>query len=162
MLYRKPQSTMNQDPELFESTIPKCHQELDKERLTKEMIFELIRYIKDPEHPYSLETLNVVSLENTNINEIETKYGKNLKKITVLFQPTIPHCSMAAIIGLSIVYVLRTQLDDFWIQVQIVENTHVNWITINKQLDDKDRINAAFENNSIFNFIQDCVESCVT
>jgi metal-sulfur cluster biosynthetic enzyme len=55
----------------------------------------MIRDINDPEHPLTLEQLRVVSVEN-----IEIKNEK--KEIIVYFTPTIPHCSMATIIGLMI------------------------------------------------------------
>ncbi|ELQ75381.1 hypothetical protein THOM_1678 [Trachipleistophora hominis] len=151
---------MNREPELFESAVPECTEQFDPNKLTKGMVFELIRHIKDPEHPYSLEILNVVNLDSIEIKEISTTYGKNLQQVVVHFQPTIPHCSMAAIIGLCIFYVLKARLDTFWIRVQIAEDTHVNWKTINKQLDDKDRTNAAFENTSILNLIGDCIGPC--
>ncbi|ELA48472.1 hypothetical protein VCUG_00081 [Vavraia culicis subsp. floridensis] len=148
---------MNRNPELFESAVPECTEHLDPSKPTKEMIFELIRHIRDPEHSYSLEVLNIVNLDSIEIKEIPTTYGKNLQQIAVFFQPTIPHCSMAAIIGLCIFYVLKARLETFWVRVQIVEDAHVNWKMINKQLDDKDRTNAAFENVSILNVINDCV-----
>jgi metal-sulfur cluster biosynthetic enzyme len=56
---------------------------------------DIIRDINDPEHPLTLEQLRVVSLENIEINP-------ELKQVLVYFTPTIPHCSMATIIGLMI------------------------------------------------------------
>ena len=58
-------------------------------------IFEMIRHLNDPEHPLTLEQLHVTTLENIDIdNEKNT--------VDVRFTPTIPHCSMATLIGLSI------------------------------------------------------------
>lgn len=148
---------MNLNPKICESNIPRCKEKLDPENLTKEMVFELVRYIKDPEHPYSLETLNVVNIDSISIDSIKTKFGDDLRQINVLFQPTIPHCLVAAIIGLSIFYVLNICLNNFWIRIQIVKDSHVNWKMINKQLDDKDRINGALENESILNVIHECI-----
>lgn len=147
---------MNYNPKCITSTVPKCNIELDAKNPTKEMVFELIRHIKDPEHPYSLETLNVVSIDSVIIENISTKYNDGLRKITILFQPTIPHCSMAAIIGLCIFHVVKSKLDTFWISVKIIENTHINWHMLNKQLNDKDRVNAALENTSILDIVHDC------
>ncbi len=56
---------------------------------------DLVRNINDPEHPLTLEQLNVVQLEFIEVNDLESM-------ATVYFTPTIPHCSMATLIGLSI------------------------------------------------------------
>ena len=55
-------------------------------------IFDLIRDINDPEHPLTLEQLNVVTEEQITVED-----AKN--NIVVMFTPTIPHCSMATLIG---------------------------------------------------------------
>ena len=55
-----------------------------------------IRLISDPEHPHTLEQLSVVSAP-----QITIEHGRR-PSITVEFTPTIPHCSMATLIGLSI------------------------------------------------------------
>ncbi|XP_016119964.1 mitotic spindle-associated MMXD complex subunit MIP18-like [Sinocyclocheilus grahami] len=70
-------------------------------------IFDLIRSINDPEHPLSLEELNVVEQMRVNVNDQESM-------VSVEFTPTIPHCSMATLIGLSIkVKLLRSLPDRF-------------------------------------------------
>lgn len=70
-------------------------------------IFDLIRSISDPEHPLTLEQLNV-----TQFNHIEVDNEKN--KVLIEFTPTIPHCSMATLIGLCIrVRLLRSLPDRF-------------------------------------------------
>lgn len=55
-------------------------------------IFDLIRNINDPEHPLTLEELRVVEESNIVINNKENT-------VMVTFTPTIPHCSMATLIG---------------------------------------------------------------
>lgn len=147
---------MNEAPTVHESTVPKYDKDFDENNPTIEMVYELIRNIKDPEHPHSLESLHVVDIDGIEITEIETKYGSNVQCISVFFQPTIPHCSMASIIGLSILKVLRMFFSKKFISVKIIEDTHVDWKNINKQLSDKDRIFAAFENQSILKFIDEC------
>lgn len=54
---------------------------------------DLIRSISDPEHPLTLEQLAVVSSE-----QITVRNGKH-PSVLVQFTPTIPHCSMATLIG---------------------------------------------------------------
>uniref|UniRef100_A0A8D2LDV2 Cytosolic iron-sulfur assembly component 2B n=1 Tax=Varanus komodoensis TaxID=61221 RepID=A0A8D2LDV2_VARKO len=58
-------------------------------------VFDLIRSINDPEHPLTLEELNVVEQVRVKVNDAEST-------VSVEFTPTIPHCSMATLIGLSI------------------------------------------------------------
>lgn len=53
---------------------------------------DLIRTINDPEHPLTLEQLKVTQHENIKIDD-KSNY------ILVNFTPTIPHCSMATLIG---------------------------------------------------------------
>lgn len=81
-------------------------------------IFDLIRHITDPEHPLSLEALGVVTLENIMVED-----DKN--SVLVFFTPTIPHCSMATLIGLSIkVKLLRCLPKRFKINVHVAAGTH--------------------------------------
>lgn len=58
-------------------------------------VFDLIRDINDPEHPLTLEQLKVVAEELI-------KVSSQTKTVQVNFTPTIPHCSMATLIGLCI------------------------------------------------------------
>ncbi|KAG9146066.1 hypothetical protein Leryth_016616 [Lithospermum erythrorhizon] len=58
-------------------------------------IKHFVRDIKDPEHPYSLEQLSVLSEESVTVNE-------KLGRILITFRPTIQHCSMATVIGLCL------------------------------------------------------------
>ncbi|XP_026547378.1 cytosolic iron-sulfur assembly component 2B [Notechis scutatus] len=58
-------------------------------------IFDLIRGIHDPEHPLTLEELNVVEQLRVQVSDAGSA-------VSVEFTPTIPHCSMATLIGLSI------------------------------------------------------------
>ncbi|KAM0919495.1 hypothetical protein ACQ4PT_008200 [Festuca glaucescens] len=51
--------------------------------------------IKDPEHPYSLEELKVVTEDSVEISD-------DLSHVRVTFTPTVEHCSMATIIGLCL------------------------------------------------------------
>ncbi|KAM7523069.1 hypothetical protein LguiA_012971 [Lonicera macranthoides] len=54
-----------------------------------------IRDIKDPEHPYSLEELKVISEEAVEVNDENSH-------VRVTFTPTVEHCSMATVIGLCL------------------------------------------------------------
>uniref|UniRef100_A0A0K8TRG3 MIP18 family-like domain-containing protein n=1 Tax=Tabanus bromius TaxID=304241 RepID=A0A0K8TRG3_TABBR len=114
-------------------------------------IFDLIRVINDPEHPLTLEELHVVQ---ENLIEVDD----NGNVIHVYFTPTIPHCSMATLIGLSIrVKLLRSLPPRFKICVEITPGTHASEQAVNKQLADKERVAAALENSHLIEVINQCI-----
>lgn len=124
------------------------------EDINVDTVFELIRNIIDPEHPYSLEKLNVVNKEDIEIGKIDCKdtvckKGMPIDFIDVIFTPTVPHCSMAGMIGLSLKAQLERYIEKFWIRIYIKEGTHTNYKILNKQFNDKDRVMAALENDAI-------------
>ena len=56
---------------------------------------DLIRDIKDPEKPETLEELNVVYEEGVKVS----KLGETTFVIEVEFTPTVSHCHLATLIG---------------------------------------------------------------
>uniref|UniRef100_A0A4W3J289 Cytosolic iron-sulfur assembly component 2B n=1 Tax=Callorhinchus milii TaxID=7868 RepID=A0A4W3J289_CALMI len=114
-------------------------------------ILHLIRSINDPEHPLSLEELNVVEPVRVHVNDEEST-------VTVAFTPTIPHCSMATLIGLSIkVKLLRSLPERFKVDVHITPGTHASEQAVNKQLADKERVAAALENSHLLEVVNQCL-----
>lgn len=132
-------------------------------------IFELVKDINDPEHPVTLEQLNVVRPEHIyikdtaycNIKEKDAASDpkSSLKTILVHFTPTIPHCSMATLIGLSIQLKLIRSLPSasHRILVQIRPGTHNSEDAINRQLADKERVAAAGENENLRRVVAACL-----
>ncbi|XP_073836783.1 MIP18 family protein galla-2 [Musca autumnalis] len=117
----------------------------------KREIFDLIRNINDPEHPLTLEELHVVQ-------EDLIKVDDKGNTIFVNFTPTIPHCSMATLIGLSIrVKLLRSLPPRFKVTVEITPGTHSSENAVNKQLADKERVAAALENKHLAEVINQCI-----
>uniref|UniRef100_A0A7S0VNL1 MIP18 family-like domain-containing protein n=1 Tax=Polytomella parva TaxID=51329 RepID=A0A7S0VNL1_9CHLO len=115
-------------------------------------IYELLRDITDPEHPYTLEQLKVVSLELI-------KVDNEKKRISLFFTPTVPHCSMATLIGLSIRVKLQQSIpQSYKIDINVEPGSHSSEAAVNKQLGDKERIAAALENPNL----RDMVEHCLT
>lgn len=122
----------------------------------------MIRDIRDPEHPHSLEELSVVDLESVVVKPPSSDspgYGR----VTILFTPTVPHCSLASIIGLSI----RSKLDEsgvlrprgehyYKLTVGCAPGSHSTAEEINRQLGDKERVSAAFENPRIATLLREC------
>lgn len=132
-------------------------------------IFDLIKNINDPEHPVTLEQLNVVRPEhiyikdtwfnNSSSSSNNTRNVSGLKTILVHFTPTIPHCSMATLIGLSIQLKLIRSLppSKYRILVQIRPGTHNSEVAINRQLADKERVAAAAENSNLRRVVAACL-----
>ncbi|NXK77996.1 MIP18 protein, partial [Amazona guildingii] len=113
----------------------------------------LIRSINDPEHPLTLEELNVVEQVRVKVNDAEST-------VTVEFTPTIPHCSMATLIGLSIkVKLIRSLPERFKLDVHITPGTHVSEHAVNKQLADKERVAAALENSHLLEVVNQCLSA---
>merc|ERR1712070_164778 len=103
-------------------------------------VFEHLRDILDPEHPYTLEQLNVVREENIIVED-------TLGRVAVLFTPTVQHCSMATLIGLCIrVKLIHSLPSRFKVDVALTPGSHVTEIAVSKQLNDKERVAAALEN----------------
>eukprot|EP00953_Heterococcus_sp_UTEX-ZZ885_P036502 18796-Heterococcus_DN1.PRE.7 len=83
-------------------------------------IFDLIRHVNDPEHPLTLEQLKVATLDQIDVSDEKST-------VDVLFTPTIPHCSMATLIGLCIrVKLLRSLPPRFKVRVNIRAGTHAS------------------------------------
>jgi metal-sulfur cluster biosynthetic enzyme len=78
----------------------------------------MLRHINDPEHPLSLEQLNVVRPELISVDPLTST-------IRVDFTPTIPNCTMATLIGLMIRVKLHRSLPSrFKVDVYIEQGKH--------------------------------------
>jgi len=122
-----------------------------EDKIDAREVFDLIRNIRDPEYPLTLEELHVVELEHVKINE-------QRNEVNVLFTPTVSHCSMAQIIGLSIrVKLLRSLPARFKLSVKVSPGSHISEDAVNKQLADKERIAAAMENVNLISTINECI-----
>lgn len=121
----------------------------------QETVYDLISGIRDPEKPETLEELRVVSEEGVSVRRLEG--GRLL--VNIEFVPTVPHCSLASIIGLT----MRSKLDKYLpyktkVDINIKEGTHDTADEINKQINDKERISAAMENPNLLKLVDECVE----
>jgi metal-sulfur cluster biosynthetic enzyme len=126
--------------------------ETEKERdpLSADEVFAYICNIQDPEHPLTLEQLGVVSVDQIDVS--------TPPYIRVRFTPTIPHCSMATLIGLSMtVKLIRSVPTTCKVTVTIEPGTHNSESSINKQLADKERVCAALENKHLLGIVNKCI-----
>lgn len=146
----------NESPQIFNKTGARQLSEADyddniEDPIDAREIFDLVKDIKDPEHPLTLEELNVVRE-----NQISLDLENNI--ISIEFSPTINRCSMAPLIGLSIlVKLLRSLPDEYKIDVKISPGTHDAEDAYNKQLNDKERVAAALENSNLLSVINACI-----
>ncbi|KAL7481503.1 hypothetical protein ACHAW6_007184 [Cyclotella cf. meneghiniana] len=158
--------------EMRKSPSSSCRK-IRRDAFTAGEVFNIIRNIQDPEHPLTLEQLNVVRLELITvvdihpdldcINETASSSENRIKKsrfstVIVQFTPTIPHCSMATLIGLTIrVKLLRSLPSRFKVVVEIEPGTHASEHAVNKQLADKERVRAALENEHLLGVVNRCI-----
>ncbi|KAH0864713.1 hypothetical protein HID58_081924 [Brassica napus] len=110
-----------------------------------------VRDIRDPEHPYSLEQLSVLSEDSITLDD-------KLNRIIITFTPTIQHCSMATIIGLC----LRAKLKEclplhYKVDIRVSPGSHADEDSVNKQLNDKERVVAALENPNLRQLVDECL-----
>ncbi|ORY99295.1 hypothetical protein BCR43DRAFT_489054 [Syncephalastrum racemosum] len=119
--------------------------------IDSEEVYELIASISDPEHPLTLEQLNVTQLEHITVDD-------DRSRVLVEFTPTIPHCSMATLIGLCIrVRLLRSLPERFKVDIRVRKGTHQSENAVNKQLNDKERVAAALENKHLLEVVNQCL-----
>eukprot|EP00636_Phaeomonas_parva_P016306 CAMPEP_0118881132 /NCGR_PEP_ID=MMETSP1163-20130328/20626_1 /TAXON_ID=124430 /ORGANISM="Phaeomonas parva, Strain CCMP2877" /LENGTH=162 /DNA_ID=CAMNT_0006817795 /DNA_START=239 /DNA_END=727 /DNA_ORIENTATION=+ len=113
----------------------------EREPVTAEEVFDMVRQIRDPEHEaLTLEQLRVVTLENVDIDDAAAA-------LEMRFTPTVPHCSMATLIGLCLrVKLLRSLPRRFKVRVMVTPGAHASEEEVNRQLNDKERVAAALEN----------------
>ena len=166
---------------------------------------DIIRDIKDPEHPHTLEELNVIresditlihppptpnearpspnsqSSSDTSSREpsatdrgsshdpqLSASAGVTAEStnfdddgelwIRVQFTPTVPHCSLATLIGLCLRMKLERTLDRrFKLDIFVNEGTHSIEGDVNKQINDKERVAAAMENSNLRELVEECI-----
>lgn len=116
-------------------------------------VFDFVRDIRDPEHPYSLEQLSVLSEESIAVDE---KRGR----IQITFTPTVQRCSMATVIGLCLrVKLMRCFPPHFKVDINVSPGSHADEESVNKQLNDKERVAAALENPNLRQLVDECLYS---
>ncbi|WWC98170.1 hypothetical protein V866_005061 [Kwoniella sp. B9012] len=123
----------------------------EREDIDAEEVYDLLRSITDPEHPVSLEALRVVNPDDIHVAG---------NRVLVYLTPTIPHCSMSTLIGLSLrVRLLRALPPRYRVDIRIKSGTHQSEHAVNKQLNDKERVQAALENKHLLNVVEGCLST---
>lgn len=117
-------------------------------------IYNYVRLVKDPEHPFTLEQLHIVSPDDITVNDKEGR-------VNLIFTPTVPNCSLPAVLGLCIRERLLQVLPQRFhskIFITVARGKHIQEDSINRQLRDKERCLAALERRNIRTMIEDCIE----
>jgi metal-sulfur cluster biosynthetic enzyme len=128
------------------------NQNSSREAIDAKEIFSLVRDIRDPEHPLSLEELNVVSERGVFVDDASGA-------VKIVFTPTVPHCSMSTLIGLCLrVKLLRSLPTRFKVDIFVEPGSHVSESQVNKQLNDKERVAAALENTQLLSVVNKCLQ----
>ncbi|EGG17402.1 hypothetical protein DFA_08397 [Cavenderia fasciculata] len=140
-------------------------------------IFDIIRSIKDPEFPNTLEELNVVKEEYITVedNLVSTDdngaHNGQVCNITIYIRPTVPHCHLVPTIALCLRQKIETSLpkqSKVTVYVQPgshqteFDNDDVSYdinqlysLLVNKQINDKERLMAALEQREIFDLVNE-------
>ncbi|QHO40058.1 hypothetical protein DS421_5g134420 [Arachis hypogaea] len=109
------------------------------------------RRIMDPEHPYSLEELKVITEDAVEVDD-------HRSYVRVTFTPTVEHCSMATIIGLCLrVKLMRSLPSRYKVDIRVAPGSHATEAAVNKQLNDKERVAAALENPNLLDMVDECL-----
>ncbi|XP_071694962.1 protein AE7-like [Rutidosis leptorrhynchoides] len=126
--------------------------EYASELIDKLEIFDHIRDIKDPEYPYSLEELHVITEDAIEVDD-------KLSYVRVMFTPTVKHCSMADNIGLCLrVKLMRSLPSRFKVEIKVAPGTHATEDAVNKLLNDKERVAGALETPIIVKMLDECLQ----
>jgi len=132
-------------------------QEADEDCQQKaEQVYDQIRSIEDPEKAASLEDLGVVCEEDVTVSRFPGAGG--CFYVRVLLTPTVPHCSLATLIGLCVRARLQETLDfEHKLDVLIKAGTHQTSQEVSKQINDKERVAAAMENPNLLSTVRRCI-----
>jgi len=87
----------------------------------RDVIWDMVSRIKDPEFNYSLEDLYIVRERSITVSRFET--GKPM--VEVIYKPTVPHCSQALTIGLCLAHAVSTSIPGIKYSIKIQPGTHL-------------------------------------
>ena len=88
-----------------------------------EQVYDLIRCIEDPEKASSLEDLGVFSEDDVSVSRFPGVAGAYY--VRVQLTPTVPHCSLATLIGLCVRVRLQENLDfEHKLDIVLKEGSH--------------------------------------
>lgn len=133
--------------------------------LTGSIILDLIATISDPEHPLTLGQLAVVNKPDISITHSSSPASRGrrqiITRVNVDITPTITHCSLATLIGLGIrVRLERCLPPRYRVEINVKKGTHQSESQVNRQLNDKERVAAACENQQLLGVLSGMLATC--
>lgn len=118
-------------------------------------VYDVLRLIKDPEKDATLEDLDVIREDGIKV----TRFNSDKYHIAIQFVPTVPHCSLATLIGLCIRVKLERALPyAYKTDITLAPGSHETEHDVNKQINDKERVAAALENPNLIKAVEDCIK----
>lgn len=119
-------------------------------------VFDIVSSIRDPEKPNSLGELDVVRQD---LVDIRRREGGERRVVRIGLVPTVPHCSLATLIGLCVRTKLERELprEQFKVDLYLVPGSHQSAEEITKQINDKERVAAAMENPNLRQTVTACI-----
>ena len=108
----------------------------------------------------SSETPDKTSTDSASSTSHEQEHDKEDEQlwIRIVFTPTVPHCSLATLIGLCLRIKLERCLEGrFKLDILVSEGTHTIEGDVNKQINDKERVAAAMENPNLREMVETCI-----
>jgi len=146
-------------------------------------VYDTIRDIVDPEHPYTLEQLDVVREDLVEVIPPEdmgvaeappvwsstggpsgvARRRRRPGVIKMQFTPTVPHCTMSTLIGLCIRVAVMRKLtgsdSGYKLDVRVTKGSHHQEEALNRQLNDKERVSAALEKRNLVQMVDQCLDT---
>lgn len=84
---------------------------------------DLLKAIKDPEKPNTLEDLEVITDDSVKVQKLSD--GEEGYLVRIDFNPTVPHCSLASLIGLCLRgKIRRDMVERIKLDIVIAEGKH--------------------------------------
>ena len=124
-------------------------------RYTGDDIFEELQSILDPERPnLTLAQLDVVSPVRCFVSYLRDGEGKCKPSalVRIVLKPTVPHCHLMQLICLCVRVRLIESLPvatNWKVDVELVDGSHHQKEEIEKQVNDKERVCAAVDNDAL-------------
>ncbi|XP_050716795.1 cytosolic iron-sulfur assembly component 2A-like isoform X2 [Eriocheir sinensis] len=110
-------------------------------------VYDILRTLRDPEKDATLEDLEVIQEDRIKVE----RFNNDKFLVKVEFVPTVPHCSLATLIGLCI----RQKLQRCF---PYPCKVNISIAQVNKQINDKERVAAALENPNLSQVVEKCLE----
>lgn len=132
-------------------------QQRDADYLQEEA-YDIISTIRDPELPHTLEQLSVVDQDLVKVT-VDEKHRQ--VSYEIVWVPTTPSCGFALSVALSIRMKLERELSSKqWAKIDIFvqEGKHNTKEAIDQQVNDKERVCAAYENEDVRGAIEDLIK----